>query len=112
MKVHVAFELVFVLAQKAILNEPDCPPEYKEALKVALDYYTSQLADYTNPDKLPKTEIIRRRLAWRDLFIAKGIPVPRWLQSYPCTDCGTEVDIDKLDNDLCEKCQILNNMPD
>ena len=46
MKVHVAFEIVFVLAQKAILNEPDGPPEYKEALKIALDYYISQLADY------------------------------------------------------------------
>ncbi len=105
MKVHIAFELVFVLAQKAILNEPDCPPEYIEALKTALDYYTSQLADYANPDNLPETEIIRRRLAWRDLLIAKGIPVPHWLEVFPCSDYETEVDMDKPVNCLCEKCQ-------
>jgi hypothetical protein len=112
MKVYVAFEIVFVLAQKAILNEPDCPPEYKEALRIALDYYTSQLADYANPDKLPNTEIIRRRLAWRDLLIAKGIPVPHWLQIFPCTGCGTDIDIDKPVNGLCEKCQKFSNIQD
>ena len=110
MKVHTAFELVFVLAQKAILNDPDCPPEYHEALKTALDYYTSQLADYANPYDLPKTEIIRRRLAWRDLLIAKGIPVPDWLERYICSCCKTEFHIDELTNAICEKCQKLIDM--
>jgi hypothetical protein len=114
MKVYEAFEIVFVMAEKWLASEfqlgvisPDKMEEmqeHSEALKIALEYYINQLTDYSHPGRLPCSEIIRRRKAWREAMIDRGTPVPYWLEHYPCGKCGAEVNIDYIDKCLCERC--------
>ena len=115
MKVYEAFEIVFVMAEKWLSSEFQIGvispekleemQEHSEALKIALKYYMEQLADYSHPTRLPCTEIIRRRKAWREAMKDRGTPVPYWLEHYPCGRCGVETNIDYLeDKCLCERC--------